>query len=123
MNTASSKDDASSSPQELQRKLSNRHLQLIAIGGAIGTGLFMGSGKTIALAGPSILFIYMIIGAMFFFLMRALGEILLSNLHYKSFIDMAHDLIGPGRTGWGGGVARIVGGRTGWAGFWSVLPT
>ena len=42
---------------ELQRKLSNRHLQLIAIGGAIGTGLFMGSGKTIALAGPSILFI------------------------------------------------------------------
>lgn len=87
--------DESSSPHELQRKLSNRHLQLIAIGGAIGTGLFMGSGKTISLAGPSILIIYMIIGAMFFFLMRALGEILLSNLHYKSFIDMAHDLIGP----------------------------
>ena len=83
------------SPNELQRKLSNRHLQLIAIGGAIGTGLFMGSGKTISLAGPSILIIYMIIGAMFFFLMRALGEVLLSNLHYKSFIDMAHDLIGP----------------------------
>ncbi|OTG89126.1 amino acid permease [Acinetobacter sp. ANC 3813] len=89
-------DDVQSSPHELQRKLSNRHLQLIAIGGAIGTGLFMGSGKTISLAGPSILFIYMIIGLMFFFLMRALGEILLSNLHYKSFIDMAHDLIGPG---------------------------
>ena len=88
--------DANASPNELQRKLSNRHLQLIAIGGAIGTGLFMGSGKTISLAGPSIIIIYMIIGAMFFFLMRALGEILLSNLHYKSFIDMAHDLIGPG---------------------------
>lgn len=94
--TSSRHDDFHSSPHELQRKLSNRHLQLIAIGGAIGTGLFMGSGKTIALAGPSILFIYMIIGLMFFFLMRALGEILLSNLHYKSFIDMAHDLIGPG---------------------------
>ena len=90
------KTNEQSSPNELQRKLSNRHLQLIAIGGAIGTGLFMGSGKTISLAGPSILVIYMIIGAMFFFLMRALGEILLSNLHYKSFIDMAHDLIGPG---------------------------
>lgn len=89
-------DVQSSPPDELRRKLSNRHLQLIAIGGAIGTGLFMGSGKTISLAGPSILFIYMIIGLMFFFLMRALGEILLSNLHYKSFIDMAHDLIGPG---------------------------
>lgn len=38
----------------------------------------------------------MIIGGMFFFLMRALGEMLLSNLQYKSFIDMAHDLIGPG---------------------------
>lgn len=87
--------DTEQSPHELQRKLSNRHLQLIAIGGAIGTGLFMGSGKTISLAGPSILLIYMIIGGMFFFLMRALGEILLSNLHYKSFIDMAHDLIGP----------------------------
>ncbi|MGE8685294.1 MAG: amino acid permease [Acinetobacter sp.] len=93
---ATHQDDVQSSPHELQRKLSNRHLQLIAIGGAIGTGLFMGSGKTISLAGPSILFIYMIIGLMFFFLMRALGEILLSNLHYKSFIDMAHDLIGPG---------------------------
>ena len=37
--------DAEHVPHELQRKLSNRHLQLIAIGGAIGTGLFMGSGK------------------------------------------------------------------------------
>ena len=80
---------------ELQRSLSNRHLQLIAIGGAIGTGLFMGSGKTISLAGPSILFIYMIIGLMVFLVMRALGELLLSNLHYKSFIDFSTDLIGP----------------------------
>lgn len=96
MNTTPSRDDAAPSQHELQRKLSNRHLQLIAIGGCIGTGLFMGSGKTIALAGPSILLIYMIIGGMFFFLMRALGEMLLSNLQYKSFIDMAHDLIGPG---------------------------
>ena len=80
---------------ELQRSLSNRHLQLIAIGGAIGTGLFMGSGKTISLAGPSILVIYMIIGFMVFLVMRALGELLLSNLQYKSFIDFATDLIGP----------------------------
>lgn len=55
----------------------------------------MGSGKTISLAGPSILFIYLIIGTMIFFLMRALGEVLLSNLNYKSFVDMAYDLIGP----------------------------
>ncbi|ENV05216.1 hypothetical protein F967_01965 [Acinetobacter sp. CIP 102637] len=79
----------------LHRSLSNRHLQLIAIGGAIGTGLFMGSGKTISLAGPSILFIYGLIGVMVFFVMRALGELLLSNLNYKSFIDLSTDLIGP----------------------------
>ncbi len=89
-NTSSTAEKA-----ELQRSLSNRHLQLIAIGGAIGTGLFMGSGKTISLAGPSILIIYMIIGFMVFFVMRALGELLLSNLQYKSFIDSSADLIGP----------------------------
>ena len=87
----------------LKRNLSNRHIQLIAIGGAIGTGLFMGSGKTISLAGPSIIFVYMIIGFMLFFVMRAMGELLLSNLHYKSFIDFAADLLGPWAgffTGW-----------------------
>ncbi len=84
-----------SAPDHLQRSLSNRHLQLIAIGGAIGTGLFMGSGKTISLAGPSILFVYLIIGAMLFFVMRAMGELLLSNLEYKSFIDFSTDLLGP----------------------------
>lgn len=82
-------------PQELQRGLSNRHLQLIAIGGAIGTGLFLGSGKVISLTGPSVLFIYAVIGCMMFFLMRALGELLLSNLNYKTFGDIAKDLIGP----------------------------
>ncbi len=79
----------------LSRQLSNRHIQLIAIGGAIGTGLFMGSGgKTISLAGPSVIFVYMIIGFMLFFVMRAMGELLLSNLHYKSFADFAADLLG-----------------------------
>ncbi|WP_037089061.1 amino acid permease, partial [Rhodanobacter sp. OR444] len=82
-------------PDHLRRSLSNRHLQLIAIGGAIGTGLFMGSGKTISLAGPSILLVYLVIGVMLFFVMRAMGELLLSNLEYKSFIDFSTDLLGP----------------------------
>jgi len=90
-------------PVSLQRNLHNRHIQLIAIGGAIGTGLFMGSGKTISLAGPSIIFVYMIIGFMLFFVMRAMGELLLSNLEYKSFSDFAAELLGPWAgyfTGW-----------------------
>ena len=81
--------------QHLTRGLSNRHIQLIAIGGAIGTGLFLGSGKTISVAGPSVIFVYMIIGFMLFFVMRAMGEILLSNLGYRTFADFAGDLIGP----------------------------
>ena len=83
----------------LQRGLSNRHIQLIAIGGAIGTGLFMGSGKTISVAGPSILFVYAIIGIIIFLVLRAMGELLLSNMEYKSFSDAAYDILGP-KTGY-----------------------
>ncbi|ECF6075441.1 D-serine/D-alanine/glycine transporter [Salmonella enterica subsp. houtenae] len=96
-------DEQAPAEQSLRRNLTNRHIQLIAIGGAIGTGLFMGSGKTISLAGPSIIFVYMIIGFMLFFVMRAMGELLLSNLEYKSFSDFASDLLGPWAgyfTGW-----------------------
>ena len=67
--------DHDAEPQ-LQRHLTNRHVQLIAIGGAIGTGLFMGSGKTISLAGPGVFLVYAVIGGILFLVMRALGEVL-----------------------------------------------
>ncbi len=92
-----------STEPHLRRALSSRHIQLIAIGGAIGTGLFMGSGKTISVAGPSVIFVYMIIGFMLFFVMRAMGELLLSNTEYKNFSDFAGDILGPWAaffTGW-----------------------
>lgn len=79
----------------LHRGLSNRHVQLISIGGAIGTGLFMGAGKTIGVSGTSIILTYAIIGFFLFFVMRAMGELLLSNLNYKSFADFCSDYIGP----------------------------
>ncbi|MEL4505463.1 amino acid permease [Luteococcus sp. H138] len=59
---------------ELQRSLKNRHIQLIALGGAIGTGLFYGSSASIAMAGPAILLAYLLGGAVIFLIMRALGE-------------------------------------------------
>ena len=104
--TAPTEDD------QLQRGLTNRHIQLIAIGGAIGTGLFLGSGRTISLAGPSVLLVYAVIGFMLFFVMRAMGEMLLSNLAYKSFRDMAGDVLGP----WAGFV-------TGWTYWFSWIVT
>jgi D-serine/D-alanine/glycine transporter len=89
--------------QELKRDLSNRHVQLIAIGGTIGTGLFLGSGKAIQLAGPSIILAYLIVGIAVFFVMRALGELLLSKAGYQSITDIAEDYLGPRLafvTGW-----------------------
>ncbi|MCH7321999.1 amino acid permease [Solibacillus sp. MA9] len=88
---------------ELKRDLKNRHVQLIAIGGTIGTGLFLGSGKAIALAGPSIIFAYLIVGIALFFVMRALGELLLSKGGYSSFTEFATEYLGDWAgyvTGW-----------------------
>ncbi|XCB29872.1 amino acid permease [Arcanobacterium hippocoleae] len=89
--------------EKLERGLSNRNIQLIALGGAIGTGLFMGSGRSIHLAGPAILLVYAIIGLMLFLIMRAMGEVLLHDLSYKSFQDFTGHLLGPFAgylTGW-----------------------
>ena len=79
----------------MKRGLNSRHISMIAIGGAIGTGLFLGSGQTISLTGPSLLFTYMLIGIVLFAFMRALGELLLSNSKFNSFVDIANEYLGP----------------------------
>lgn len=79
---------------EISRGLKNRHVQLIALGGTIGTGLFLGAGESIKLAGPSIVLAYLIAGIAGFFIMRALGELLLSNVNSHSFIDFITKYLG-----------------------------
>ncbi len=66
--------ETAASRENLHKGLLNRHIQLIALGGAIGTGLFYGSAESIALAGPSILLAYLIGGFIIFLVVRALGE-------------------------------------------------
>ena len=80
--------------EQLSRGLKSRHVQLIAIGGTIGTGLFLGAGQSIHLAGPAILIAYLVTGLVCFLLMRALGELLLSDLHTHSYIDFIKQYLG-----------------------------
>ena len=85
----------SNSQGSLHRGLGQRQIEMIAIGGCIGTGLFMGSGKTISAAGPAVILLYAVTGLMLYFVMRAMGELLLHNLDYKSFVDFSEDILGP----------------------------
>lgn len=80
--------------QKLKRSLKSRHITMIAIGGAIGTGLFLGSGSAIHEAGPSIILSYLIVGVFIFFMMRALGELLLEDTSRHSFIDAIQYYLG-----------------------------
>ncbi|PIJ44853.1 amino acid permease [Tatumella sp. OPLPL6] len=86
---------ATPSTTTLHRSLGGRHIQMIALGGAIGTGLFMGAGQSIHMAGSSILLIYLIVGFFSFMVMRAMGEVLLSKQGYLSFADFVRDYLGP----------------------------
>ncbi|WP_353167481.1 amino acid permease [Acinetobacter sp.] len=73
-----------SSPQ-LKRGLKNRHIQLIAMGGAVGTGLFLGSAQAIQSAGPSIILGYAIVGLIAFLIMRQMGEMIVEEPVAGSF--------------------------------------
>ena len=88
---------------KLQRGLKNRHIQLIAMGGAIGTGLFLGSAQVIQSAGPSIILGYAIGGLIAFLIMRQLGEMIVEEPVAGSFSHFANKYWGkfPGfLAGW-----------------------
>ncbi|MFR9731707.1 amino acid permease [Saccharopolyspora sp. MS10] len=98
-------------PGEYRKELSNRHINMIAIGGAIGVGLFLGSGKALNQVGPGLMLIYAIAGSMIFFVMRALGELLMHRPVSGSFAEYAGEFIAPWAkfaTGWGYWVVWIV---------------
>ncbi|OAH10208.1 amino acid permease [Streptomyces jeddahensis] len=78
----------------LQAGLKNRHLSMIAIGGVIGAGLFVGSASGIAAAGPGILLSYALVGAMVVFVMRMLGEMSAANPSSGSFSAYADRALG-----------------------------
>ena len=78
-----------SEPVKMKRGLKNRHLQMIALGGAIGTGLFYGSASTIALAGPAVILSYLLGGIVIFFIMRMLGEMAVDEPVSGSFSHYA----------------------------------
>ncbi|MGO3048535.1 gamma-aminobutyrate permease [Staphylococcus casei] len=80
---------------ELQRGLGARQMRMIALGGTIGVGLFMGATSTIKWTGPSVIFAYLIAGIFLFLVMRAMGEMVYLDPTSGSFANFASDYIHP----------------------------
>jgi amino acid transporter, AAT family len=96
---------------DLSRNLRNRHIQLIAFGGTIGVGLFLGSARAIHSAGPALILAYALGGVAIFFIMRALGELLTYRPVAGSFATYADEFCGPLSgfiTGWSYWFAWVV---------------
>ena len=74
--------------------LKRRHIQMIAVGGAIGTGLFLGAGGRLNTAGPALVFVYAVCGVAVFFVLRALGEMVLFRPTSGSFVSYAREFMG-----------------------------
>ena len=79
----------------LKKGLSTRHIRFMALGSAIGTGLFYGSADAIKMAGPSVILAYILGGAVAYIIMRAMGEMSVNNPQASSFSRYAQDYLGP----------------------------
>lgn len=86
--------DFSHEQEGYQHGLKPRQLQMIAIGGAIGTGLFLGAGGRLNSAGPALAIAYLVAGVFAFFILRALGELVLHRPSSGSFISYAREFYG-----------------------------
>ncbi|MET3163238.1 UNVERIFIED_ORG: L-asparagine permease, partial [Arthrobacter sp. UYEF10] len=76
------------------KNLKPRQIQMIAIGGAIGTGLFLGAGGRLNAAGPSLVIAYAVCGFFAFLILRALGELVLHRPSSGSFVSYAREFFG-----------------------------
>lgn len=86
--------DATLTAEGYKKTLTRRHVQMIAMGGAIGVGLFMGAGGRLASTGPALIFSYALAGVIAYFLMRALGELIMYRQSSGSFVSYAGELFG-----------------------------
>jgi L-asparagine permease len=86
--------DFSHEQEGFHQGLKPRQLQMIAIGGAIGTGLFLGAGGRLASAGPALAIVFAICGVFAFFILRALGELVLHRPSSGSFVSYAREFFG-----------------------------
>ncbi|GAB2549003.1 amino acid permease [Nocardia heshunensis] len=77
-----------------QKHLRTRHLRMIAIGGSIGTGLFLGASGRMALAGPSLAIVYIVCGIFTFMVVRALGELVMYRPSSGAFVSYAREFLG-----------------------------
>lgn len=85
------------------KSLKNRHLQMIAIGGSIGTGLFMGAGGRLAQGGAGLMLAYAVCGLFAFLMVRALGELAIRRPSSGAFVSYAREFLGEKGafiTGW-----------------------
>lgn len=89
---------AARQPRQLRRTLTHRHIHFIALGSAIGTGLFYGSSGAIGAAGPGVVFVYLLGGAVVYFMLRALGEMAVADPAPGSFAEYCRRYLG----GWAG---------------------
>ncbi|CCH77265.1 putative amino acid transporter [Nostocoides japonicum T1-X7] len=86
-----------------KQSLGRRHVQMIALGGAIGTGLFLGSASRLNSTGPALLLSYAFVGVIAYFLMRALGELVLHRATSGAFVSYMREFFGEKAafyTGW-----------------------
>ena len=98
MSVMTAPSESANKPKPKRKGLSARHIHFIALGSAIGTGLFYGSAGAIQAAGPSVLLVYLLGGAVVYFMLRALGEMSVRNPVRGSFAVYCRKYLG----GWGG---------------------